>query len=408
MPDRFNAGLVRNAENLTLELLERAGYRQLSTPIVEQEELYVRGFGSESDVATKEMFGFVDGGQRVVLRPEGTAGVVRALLERGVGGVAWPAKYCYAGLMFRRERAQAGRWRQFSQVGAEAFGVVDPLLDAEMIALAAQIVGALGVAELIVRINSLGCSICRPGYLSTLRAYLTENAAEVDALTDARIERNPLRVLDDKRAELAGVIAEAPTIEQSWCGECAASIDEVRAVLLAMGVPFVADPRLVRGLDYYCGTAFEIVQPGYEAAQTALAGGGRYDGLSELLGGPELAGVGFAVGIERVLRAGGVLENEQSTAGGVVCIGLDAQSRRRMAVMAAELRGEGVGAELAYASSLSRAITRADKAGAAICLIQGSRELEAGSVSVRDMATGEQSEIGVAEVVAYVTERART
>ncbi|MDX6215457.1 MAG: histidyl-tRNA synthetase, partial [Frankiales bacterium] len=284
-----------------LEPARLAGYRYIEPPVFENTELFARGVGASTDVVTKEMYTFSDrGGRSLTLRPEGTAGVVRAVLEHGLHHGQLPVKLRYAGPMFRAERPQKGRFRQFQQSGIEAIGLTDPALDAEVVALAWQGYQRLGLREVRLLLTSLGDPACRPAYREELTAFLT--GLDLDEATHERARLNPLRVLDDKRPEVQAQLAAAPLIIDRLCADCKAHHDAVLAALDILGVPFEPAPRLVRGLDYYMRTTFEFVHDGL-GAQSALGGGGRYDGLSESIGGPPLPGIGWALGIERTLLA---------------------------------------------------------------------------------------------------------
>lgn len=280
---------------------ERYGYPLVATPIFESTELFERGVGGTTEVVTKQMYTFEDrGGRSVTLRPEGTAGVVRAYLDSGAQG-AW--KGAYSGPFFRYERPQKGRFRQFWQVGVEYLAVESPVADAEVVELGYRFIEAVGAGELELRLNSIGDEACRPSYVAELRSYLEARRDDLSEDGQRLIGTNPLRVLDSKvdRPKLA----DPPLLTQHLCDGCRDHYDEVKSLLDAVGVPFREDPYLVRGLDYYSRTAFEYIGLGLDAAQNALGGGGRYDGLAEMIGGPRTPGVGFALGLDRIILAGG-------------------------------------------------------------------------------------------------------
>ncbi len=282
----------------------RYGYPLVMTPVLEATELFQRGVGESTEVVTKQMYTFTDkGGRSVALRPEGTAGVVRAYLNSGLQG---PWKGAYSGPFFRYERPQAGRRRQFWQVGVEYLDVVSPLADAEVIELAGRYLEDLGVPDLELVINSLGDTACRPGYVQALRAYLRERTSELSDNSVALIEVNPLRVLDSKADR--PLLGDAPSPVDFLCEDCRGHYEAVKTALDRVGVPYVEDPRLVRGLDYYTRTTFEFIALGLDAAQNAVGGGGRYDGLAETLGGRPAPGVGFALGMDRIVLALGGVE----------------------------------------------------------------------------------------------------
>ena len=281
--------------------LRLAGYGYAETPVFEDTALFERGVGESTDVVSKEMYTFLDkGGRSITLRPEGTASVLRAALEAGLQKGPLPVKLWYAGSFFRYERPQAGRYRHFSQVGAEALGLDDPALDAELIWLAAQGYQRLGLRGVRLLLNSLGDATCRPVYRERLQHFL--RGLDLDDDTRRRVEINPLRVLDDKRPHVRDQLAGAPLVADSLCEPCREHYDAMRAILADVGVSWDEAPRLVRGLDYYTRTTFEFVHDGL-GAQAAVGGGGRYDGLSESIGGPPLPGVGWAVGVDRTVLA---------------------------------------------------------------------------------------------------------
>src|SRR3954447_3295856 len=281
--------------------LRTAGYGYVETPVFEDTALFERGVGESTDVVSKEMYSFVTrGDDHVTLRPEGTAGVVRAAVQHRLYAGQLPVKLWYSGSFFRYERPQAGRYRHFSQVGAEALGVDDPALDAEIVGLGARAYAALGLRDVVLLLNSLGDATCRPVYRERLQGFL--RGLDLDEDTRRRVEVNPLRVLDDKRPEVAAQVADAPIVADSLCDDCRAHYDAVRRHLSALGVAWQEAPRLVRGLDYYTRTTFEWQHAGL-GAQSAVGGGGRYDGLSESIGGPAFPGVGWAPGVDRTVLA---------------------------------------------------------------------------------------------------------
>ncbi|MBC7325718.1 MAG: histidine--tRNA ligase, partial [Moorella sp. (in: Bacteria)] len=279
------------------------GYREIRTPVFEHTELFDRGVGDTTDIVEKEMYTFTDrGGRSVTLRPEGTAPVVRAFLEHHLEAGGLPVKLFYFGPMFRYGRPQAGRLRQFHQFGVEAFGSRDPAMDAEVIALAMDFYQRLGLQDLELHINSVGCPACRPGHRQELQEYLWPHFKELCATCQGRFERNPLRIFDCKSPVCQEIVAGAPTVAASLCPGCAAHFRRVQEYLRELGLTFILDEHLVRGLDYYTNTAFEIMVRGI-GAQSSIGGGGRYDGLVEALGGKPVPGIGFGLGLERVLLA---------------------------------------------------------------------------------------------------------
>lgn len=380
-----------------------AGYGDIELPIFEDTALFARGVGESTDVVSKEMYTFADRGDRsVTLRPEGTAGVMRAVIEHGLDRGALPVKLCYAGPFFRYERPQAGRYRQLQQVGVEAIGVDDPALDAEVIAIADAGFRSLGLDGFRLEITSLGDDTCRPRYRELLQDFLF--GLDLDEATRARAELNPLRVLDDKRPHIREMTAGAPVMLDHLSGEAKSHFDTVLAHLDALGVPYVVNPRLVRGLDYYTKTTFEFVHDGL-GAQSGIGGGGRYDGLMAQLGGQNLSGIGFGLGVDRTvlaLRAEGRTVGEQSRCE-VFGVPLGEAAKLELARIAAALRSVGVRTDLAYGDrGVKGAMRAADRSGARIALVAGDRDIEAGSVGVKDLSTGEQADVSIDSVVAKV------
>ena len=384
----------------------RAGYGDIELPIFEDTALFARGVGESTDVVSKEMYTFADRGDRsVTLRPEGTAGVMRAVIEHGLDRGALPVKLCYAGPFFRYERPQAGRYRQLQQVGIEAIGVDDPALDAEVIAIADGGFRALGLDGFRLEITSLGDDTCRPQYRQLLQEFLF--GLDLDEDTRRRAERNPLRVLDDKRPHMRELTADAPVMLDHLSDVAKAHFETVLAHLDALGVPYVVNPRMVRGLDYYTKTTFEFVHDGL-GAQSGIGGGGRYDGLMRELGGQDLSGIGFGLGVDRTMLA---LLAEGKTAGDttrceVFAVPLGEQAKLELAKLAAALRAAGVRVDLAYGDrALKGAMRAADRSGARVALVAGDRDVEAGTVGVKDLSTGEQVDVAADAVLAEVLAR---
>jgi histidyl-tRNA synthetase len=380
----------------------RAGYRLVDTPLFEDTGVFLR-VGESTDVVTKEMYTFEDkGGRSLTLRPEGTAGVVRAAVEHHVDRGPLPWKVRYSGPMFRYERPQAGRTRQFFQVGVEALGVDDPAIDAEVVTLAVRAFEEIGLPNVTLLLNSMGDEACRPSYIATLQAYLRDHAGELCGECRARTETNPLRALDCKRPDCQAVLAVAPVITDHLCVPCKEHYAEVRSYLSALGVAWTEAPRLVRGLDYYRRTTFELQHNGL-GAQNAVGGGGRYDGLAESLGGPSLPGIGWALGVERVLLA---LESEGALPAAepvaeVFVIPLGAAARPAVVGIVEELRSAGVRADMAFGDKgMKGAMKAADRSGARVTLIVGDRDLADGVAQLKHMDTGEQYAVPLAEAAA--------
>ena len=389
-----------------LEAARRAGYADIELPIFEDTTLFARGVGESTDVVSKEMYTFVDRGDRsVTLRPEGTAGVIRAVIEHGLDRGPLPVKLCYSGPFFRYERPQAGRYRQLQQVGIEAIGVDDPMLDAEVIAVADAGFRSLGLDGFRLEITSLGDDSCRPQYRELLQDFLFR--LDLDDETRRRAEINPLRVLDDKRPHIKEMTADAPVMLDHLSDSAKQHFDSVLANLDAVGVPYEINPRMVRGLDYYTKTTFEFVHDGL-GAQSGIGGGGRYDGLMQQLGGKDLSGIGFGLGVDRALLA---LKAEGKTIGDgarveVFGVPLGEQAKTQLSVLAARLRAEGVRIDLAYGDrGMKGAMRAADRSGASIALVVGDRDIEAGTIGVKDLATGEQVDVAADAVLADVLSR---
>lgn len=365
------------------------GYSEIRIPLLERTDLFARAAGETSDIVEKQMYTFDDvEGTSLTLRPEGTASVVRAYIENGVYGREPVSKLYYLGAMFRRERPQKGRFRQFHQIGAEVLGREDPLVDAELLVLLAEYFAALGLATARIEINSLGCSICRPAYRAELHRYAEARKDSLCADCNRRLERNPLRILDCK--EDADKTRDAPVMIDHLCAACAEHFRAVRALLGAESVAVALNPRMVRGLDYYCRTAFEIVAEGL-GAHNAIGGGGRYDGLVASLGGPSVPGVGFALGVERMLLA--LRAPEAASRFDLFVAPLGDQAETRAFRFARELRREGLRLEIEPGrKSLKSHLRRADKLGAEFVLIVGDDELSRGAAVLRDMRGQRQFE----------------
>ncbi|MGW7157511.1 histidine--tRNA ligase, partial [Streptomyces sp. NPDC054887] len=388
-PDSAKFLAVREAISAPLR---NSGYGYIETPGFEDVALFSRGVGESTDIVSKEMYAFeTKGGDKLALRPEGTASVLRAALEANLhksGNL--PVKLWYSGSYYRYERPQKGRYRHFSQVGAEAIGAEDPALDAELIILADQAYRSLGLREFRILLNSLGDKECRPVYREALQGFLRD--LELDEDTRRRIEINPLRVLDDKRAEVQKQLVGAPMLRDYLCDACKAYHEQVRELLNAAGVAYEDDEKLVRGLDYYTRTTFEFVHDGL-GSQSAVGGGGRYDGLSEMIGGPALPSVGWALGVDRTvlaLEAEGV-ELDLPATTSVYAVPLGEEARRVLFGTVTELRRAGVAADFAYGGKgLKGAMKNANRSGARYTIVAGERDLADGQVQLKDMETGEQ------------------
>jgi histidyl-tRNA synthetase len=365
------------------DVAERAGYGQVISPLLEDLGVFQR-LGDATDVVTKEMYDFVDkGGRHVALRPELTASVCRAFVQHKP---ATPWKVWYTGSQFRYEKPQRGRYRQFDQVGIEVLGADDPFLDVEVIALGWEFYRALGLQQVRLLLNSLGEPDDRARYVASLQAYFESRLDELSPESRTTLQKNPLRVLDSKRAQDAEIVAAAPKIADFYSPEAAAHFEAVQAGLTALGIPFTIDSKLVRGLDYYRRTTFEYQGLTLDSAQNALGGGGRYDGLVESLGGPATHGVGFALGLDRTLLACDDEGVFAPPATDVQVFVVDTTGGLEALRITAELRAAGFSADRAFENrSMKSQMKGADRSGAAFAVIVGTNELEAGTVVVRPL-----------------------
>jgi len=384
------------------------GYGEIRLPLFEHTELFQRGVGETTDIVEKEMYTFTDrGGRSLTLRPEATASTVRAYLEHNLPAGPQPAKFYYLGPMFRYDRPQAGRYRQFSQFGVEAIGSADPTLDAEVILLALDFYAKLGLKDLTVELNSIGCPVCRTEYRQALVGYLRAHEKELCTSCLDRLERNPLRVLDCKEEGCRTVTQGAPGLAEYLCPDCREHFRLVQECLKSVGARYVLNPALVRGLDYYTKTVFEITWAGL-GAQTALCGGGRYDGLVEECGGPPTPGVGFAMGLERLLlaleQAGIELPGKEAPE--VFVAAVTPEDNPAAFNLVTKLRRAGLAAEKDYLQrSLRAQLKQANRQGARETVIVGGEEAARGNVSLRNMVTGTQEEVPVRELVAVLKGR---
>ena len=380
-----------------------AGYQYIELPIFEDYNLYSRGVGESTDVVSKEMYTFTDRGNRsFALRPEGTAGVIRSVIQHGLHRGQLPVKLYYAGPFFRAERPQKGRYRQLQQVGLEAIGSDDPALDAEVIAIADQGFRDLGLTQYQLLLNTLGCADCRPGYRVALTEFLMR--LDLDEATRERVQLNPLRVLDDKRDEVQQQLNDVPLMIDYLCQACQEHYDLVRQYLRLHGVQWREQPRLVRGLDYYTRTTFEFSHD-LLGAQSGIGGGGRYDGLMAQLGGPELPGIGYGVGTDRTLlaREAEGLPSLGAAPAMVYGIGLGDIARERVTQLVTGLRNAGISADMAFGGrGLKGAMKAADRSGARWAAIIGDDEAAAGTVQLKDLGSGEQQEINSDQVSTFL------
>lgn len=383
-----------------------AGYEPIELPIFEDTELFTRGVGESTDVVSKEMYTFEDrGGRSITLRPEGTAGVMRAVIEHNLDRGQLPVKVFYKGPFFRAERPQAGRYRQFYQFGAEAIGINDPYLDAEIISIAYAGYRAIGLKNFQLHITSLGDKESRDTHRSALLKYIS--ALPLDEETRSRANKNPLRLFDDKRPEVQKLMEGAPLLMDFLNQESVKNFNQVQKALSSIDIPFIVNPRMVRGLDYYTGITFEFVHRDL-GAQSGIGGGGRYDGLMETLGGQNLSGVGFALGVDRILLAmekeGITREKDFYTDLYVIALGAEAQRKAFSLIHA--LRSSGFVVEQSFGDrGLKGSMKAADKSGARFSVVIGDAELSSGSAELKNMATGEAISVTLSALATTLAEK---
>ncbi|MBM3148956.1 MAG: histidine--tRNA ligase [Chloroflexi bacterium] len=391
----------RYVESQATALCRLYGYQRLDTPAFEDASLFTRSIGESTDIVTKEMYVFEDRSHnKLALRPEGTAPVCRAYLEHGLGNLPQPVKLYYFAGIFRYERPQAGRYRQHYQFGFEAIGEADPALDAEVIDMAWQFFKSLWLNDLYLYINSIGCRKCRPAYLKSLKSYYSKHVAGLCKDCQTRFEKNTLRLLDCKQPTCQEAAESAPRSAESLCLECGEHFTTVKKYLDSLGLPYQVNHRLVRGLDYYTKTVFEI-QPHGEGSQSALGGGGRYDDLIEELGGKPTPAIGFASGMERVVlnlkQQRVAVPDAQKTEVFIACMG--EQAKREGVKLAATLRRQGIAVAGALSDrSLKAQLRQADSLGSRFVVIIGDDEVKAGSVTLRDMGKGDQRSVAMEEL----------
>jgi len=383
-----------------IEPARKAGYQLIELPVFEDTELFTRGVGESTDVVSKEMYTFQDRGDRsITLRPEGTAGVMRAVIEHGLDRGQLPAKLWYSGQFFRAERPQAGRYRQFYQVGIEAIGLDDAAIDAEVIAIADAGFRAIGLSKYRLEITSLGDADSRAAHRIDLVKFIA--GMNLDEATTARAAINPLRLFDDKRPEIKDAMAKAPLLVDYLSEGSRAHFEQVKKYLDALGISYTLNPRMVRGLDYYTGTTFEFVHE-LLGAQSGIGGGGRYDGLMAELGGQSLSGIGFGLGVDRALLAAeaeGVI-NENAFVSDLFIIPLGDVAKEMAMKIATELRAAGKSIEIAFGDrALKGAMKGADKSGARYVIVLGESEISSATVELKEMKTGTTSSVKIASLI---------
>ena len=390
-------------EQLCRQVCAEYGYKEIRLPIFEHTEVYLRSVGETSDIVEKEMYSFEDKGlTHVTLRPEGTAGTVRAFLENRLYADPQPTKLYYMGPMFRYDKPQAGRYRQFNQFGIEVFGADHATIDAEVITLAVEIFKRLGLTGLSVKINTVGCADCRPKHMEELKTYFRQHEDNLCETCRDRLERNPLRILDCKEDGCKAVAKGAPTTIEAACDNCSTHFNQLLSYLDAVGISYEIDTNLVRGLDYYVRTAFEVVINSVGSAQNALCGGGRYNGMVEQFGGDDMPGIGYAMGMERLLltlKEQGI-ELPVGKHPDVYIAPLGDAAQKEAFVLTQALRSRNIYTEKDYlGKSLKAQMKAADRFQVKYCVIIGDSELEKGIAVVREMATGEQQEIALSQLV---------
>ena len=386
-----------------IEPARTAGYQLIELPVFEDTELFTRGVGESTDVVSKEMYTFLDRGDRsITLRPEGTAGVMRAVIEHGLDRGQLPAKLWYSGQFFRAERPQAGRYRQFYQVGIEAIGLDDPAIDAEVIAIADAGFKAIGLSKYRLEITSLGDADSRSAHRIDLVKFIA--GMKLDEATAARAALNPLRLFDDKRPEIKEAMAKAPLLVDYLSQSSRAHFEQVKKYLEVLGITYTLNPRMVRGLDYYTGTTFEFVHE-LLGAQSGIGGGGRYDGLMAELGGQSLSGIGFGLGVDRALLAAeaeGVI-NENAFVSDLFIIPLGDAAKEMAMKIAHQLRAAGKSIEIAFGDrALKGAMKGADKSGARYVIVLGDSEISSATVELKEMKTGATSSVKIDSLISAI------
>jgi histidyl-tRNA synthetase len=398
-----NSHEMRQIEKVFYKTAELFGFSEIRTPVFEHTALFQRGVGNTTDVVQKEMYTFEDkGGRSVTLKPEGTAGAARAFLEHGLFNEALPQKVWYLTSCYRYEKPQAGRLREFHQFGVEIFGAAEPTADAELIAFAALCFEKLGIKNLLLQINSIGCPVCRKNYQNALKAYFESNINNLCETCKERIHRNPMRILDCKNPACQEIAKNAPVILDYLCGKCSAHFEKTKTLLLAYGIDFEVNPHIVRGLDYYTRTVFEFISSEI-GAQGTVCGGGRYDGLTAELGGQAIPSLGFAAGLERLMllaKAQNICLSEKPKCkldiaalgekASVFAAQLALKLRRENIFVLSDLSGRGLKAQMKYA----------DKISAENVAVIGESELESGLVNLKNMQTGETLQVEISKIEA--------
>ncbi len=408
-PDSSSLRLV---EDTAKNVFEKYGFEEICLPLLEKSELFLRSIGETTEIVEKQMYTFQDSdGEQLSLRPEGTASVVRAYIEHSIFQKEPYSKFWYRGPMFRHERPQKGRFRQFHQIGAEVFGLTGPRIDAEVIEMLMQFFDALKVKDLEIQVNSLGCKKCRPDYARKLASFFEKNANSLCEDHQERVTKNPFRIMDCKKDPCKDLSSRAPSILENVCKDCLEHFDDFKSNLKALGVPFIVNTRIVRGLDYYTRTAFEVISQDL-GAQNAVVAGGRYDDLVKDIGGPATPAIGFAIGVERLLSLIGPSKEGPRVDVFVAAWGEEATGKGT--VLARDLRHKGLKVERGYPPSgsekdpsLKSQMRRAEKLGARYVVIVGGEELKRGRIVLRDMEKKEQLELNLSTSVDYIVDLLR-
>jgi len=399
----------QKVEKIFKETFSAFNYQEFYLPVLEKVEVFDRGIGSSTDIVEKEMFAFEDrDGTHVALRPEGTASLVRAYVENKLYNPPATTKYYYIGPMFRRERPQKGRFRQFTQAGIEVFGSGGPAIDADVIYILYKLAQNLGIEEYVsMEINSIGCPECRPAYNEKLIEFFNDNKDSLCEDCLRRLDKNPMRILDCKNEKCKVVTAKAPVALDHLCGECEEHFNGVRGYLDALGMPYNVNPMMVRGLDYYVRTAFELVTDKL-GAQAAVGAGGRYDGLIQLLGGPNTPGIGFATGIDRMVALAMLKDTEKENEIDAFVVSFEGISDNAAVKLVNELRSKGIRADMDYDfRKMKKQFSLSDKNGARFTIILGEDEMNKNTAAVKDMETGGQEEVSQDIIINYISDKLR-
>ncbi|ADD68206.1 histidyl-tRNA synthetase [Denitrovibrio acetiphilus DSM 12809] len=399
----------QKVEKIFKETFKSFNYQEFYLPVLEKIEVFDRGIGGSTDIVEKEMFAFEDrDGTNVALRPEGTASIVRAYVENKLYNPPATSKYYYIGPMFRRERPQKGRFRQFTQAGIEVFGSAGPAVDADVVNVLYTLACNLGIEEFVsMEINSIGCPECRPAYNEKLIAYLNDNKEGLCEDCLRRLNKNPMRILDCKNDGCKAITKNAPVALDHLCGECEEHFNGVRNYLDTLGVPYNVNPMMVRGLDYYVRTAFELVTNKL-GSQSAVGAGGRYDGLIQLLGGPDTPGIGFATGIDRMVALAMLKETEKENEIDAFVVSFKDISDKKALKMVNDMRSAGISADMDYDfRKMKKQFSLADKNGARFTVILGEDEMNKGTAAVKDMETGGQEDVMLEKTIEYISDKLR-